>query len=102
MQVKAAGLAGPGLALLLRLVALEGTAAIALGAMSMLAIGSVARAPQMLKAGVVIGEVGKELMHRVLRSRGLRPDRLMAVAGGMCQPYLTMWRLSSRLDRIEV
>lgn len=51
----AAARAGPRLALLLGLVALEDPLAVAARAVGMLAVGGVAGPPQMLQAGGVVG-----------------------------------------------
>src|SRR3954468_1637854 len=85
-----AGRAGPRLALLLSRVALEGRHPLALGALGMLVIGGVTGPPQVFEAGVVVGELGEELMDRVVRGRGPHPDRLMAVG---------RWHVSTVLDR---
>jgi hypothetical protein len=54
----AAGRAGPGLTLLLGRVALEDLHVAALGAVGVFAIGRVTGAPEVLKASVVVGELG--------------------------------------------
>src|SRR3712207_3730968 len=79
VQVVPAGGAGPRLTLLLGRVALEDLHVAALGAMGVFAIGRVAGPPQMLQAGGVVRELGKELRHRVVGGRGLRPLRIVAV-----------------------
>ena len=91
MQMMAAAGAGPRLALLFGRVALEGALAHALGAFGVFPIRRVAGPPQMLQAGVVVGELDQELMDRVLRGRGLRPDRLVAVS---------RWHVSTVLDKL--
>lgn len=58
MKVMPARRAGPRLTLLLGDVALEGLHVTALRALGMFAIGRVARPPEMLKAGGVVGELG--------------------------------------------
>jgi hypothetical protein len=75
MDVVPAAGAGPRLALLLGLVALEDTAAGAARAMRVLAVRRVVGAPQMLQAGGVVGKLPLELGQRVLRGRGLRRFR---------------------------
>src|SRR4051812_4336749 len=64
--------AGPRLATLLRRVLLERHAfALALRAVGMLAVRRVARAPKVLKAGCIVGELPHELHERVVRVRAL-------------------------------
>src|SRR5215204_2396911 len=79
MQMVAAGRASPRLPLLLRRVGLEGLHRIALRAVGMLTIGRMARSPEVLQAGGVIGELGKELRHRVVGGRRLRSPGIVAV-----------------------
>lgn len=47
--------------------------------MGVVAIGCVAGAPKMLKAGGVVGELGEEFRYRVIRGRRLRAAGLVAV-----------------------
>jgi hypothetical protein len=95
MEMVPAARAGPRLALLFGVVALEDTAAVAARAMSMFAVRRVAGAPQMLQAGSVVGELLLELRQRVLGGRGLRSRWLVGLAGGMVSTNLTANSLSS-------
>jgi hypothetical protein len=51
--------------------------------MSVLAVRRVALSPQVLKAGVVVGELRQELRDRVVRGRRLRAARFVSVGRGM-------------------
>ena len=57
----AAASAGPRLPTLCRLIALEDPHAVATRAIGVFPVWGVAGAPQMLKAGGVVGELGQEL-----------------------------------------
>jgi len=61
--------------------------------MGVLAIGRVPSAPQVLKAGGIVGEVRQELGDRVVGSRGLRSARLVSVG---------RWHIVKILDRSDV
>jgi len=71
--------AGPRLALLGGLIALEDALAVAAGAMGVFPVRGVAGPPQMLQAGGVVGELPQELGDRVVRGRGFRSLRFVAV-----------------------
>ena|SRR5436853_865989 len=79
VQMVAAGGAGPRLPLLFGLIAPEDLHFLALRALGMFAVRRVALAPQVLKAGGIVGELREELRNRVVRGRGLRPAWFVAV-----------------------
>src|SRR6266568_4255902 len=81
VQMVAATGAGPGLALLLRRVALEHSLRLALGAVGVLTIGGVPLAPEVLQASLVIRELVAELLDGVERLRGGDALRDLAVRG---------------------
>jgi len=90
VHVKATGRTRPVLPLLLGRVASEHPLDFAPLAERVLTIGSEPCSPQPLQAGLVIGEVLRELKKRVLRVRPRCVLRVLAVTGGH-ESSMTRW-----------
>ena len=99
VDVVPAGGAGPRLAPLLGRVALEAPINPAARAVGVLPVRRVPGAPQVLQAGVVIGEVPQELGDRVVGGRGLDSTGACRLAGGTDVKLLDMPDVVKSVDK---
>ena len=99
--------ASPGLALLLGRVPLEPPLAVALRTVGVLPVRGVSLTPQVLQAGLVVGELALELVQRVEGLRRLGTLRVVAVRGGNFYPSSVehtsddMWCVAAGIIRDE-
>lgn len=91
--------ASPGLATLRGGVLAEHTLLLALRAVRMFTIGRIARAPQVLQARGVVGEVAHELHER---KRGLRGRRSEGIVSVRCGHAVNILDTSGGVKRLDI